>query len=173
MKNVLHEILSEIHHILSIASPEDLRAAAKLASASQNMKSALEALAKERSESMQTRQERLTRPTRNSALANSRAEYYDERKRLLTGMPARNEEEQVYKLLTSSPRFDKRALRRVANEAGLSVDIDHKDNAHRVARKIARATVNAGRSQRIKLLEIISQGQDKQTQGWIDVIKGT
>jgi hypothetical protein len=48
MKDITHEILSEVHHLLSIATEEDLRRAGNLPNMSPHMRSALESLATEK-----------------------------------------------------------------------------------------------------------------------------
>lgn len=173
MKDVLHAILSELHHILSIGSPDELRAAGRLASVSENMKTALEALAKERAENVQTGAAKSSRPVTKTDTETATTVDPQQREPALN-LFNNDEERRIYRLLMASPKFsDKAAIRSLIDEAGIAVQIRSKDGRDRTARKVARAIHNAPDSRKARALATLMDRQDKQTQGWINVIRGS
>lgn len=173
MKDILHEILSELHHILSIASPEELRAASKRSSVSGNMKRALEALARERAESNEAV---ITKPAEPSSKTTAKAPKVERTRgrQLVSNANINGKEGRLFRLLMTSSRFaDKGALRDLVRDLGIDTHISTKDNRERTAKKIARAIQSAPEKQGARLLSVLMETQDDQTQGWIDVIKGS
>jgi hypothetical protein len=80
----------------------------------------------------------------------------------------------MVKAILGSPRFSNKAeIKDFARTYNLKVEIRAKDSKSDAARKLSRSILEAPVSERGEILSLIAGNPDRQTQGWVDVIKGS
>lgn len=176
MKQIEHEILSELHRILSIAEPHELRGASTLPSLSPDLRDALKALARERSNttSEHIESEEQYQGETPQPVDSGRHRGTGRQRQSLNSKLAVPEHKHIYDVLMKSPKFNSKAeMLVIAKSFGLQVAIRTKDSRKDAARKLATAILSASDAMMRKALAAIFEGQDFQTQGWIDVIKSS
>ena len=171
MKNIVHQILSEIHHILGIASQADLAAASRVPGISSHMRDALCALAKELKET-------------SRVLGSSRSESPMKR-RGAGGAPPKSDlrdsvslralsqdEGQLQSLLSRTPGLDRKDdLMAFVARYHLNPRIRTKDSRRDAVRKIATAIAHSPEKLRRHIVRGLVERADDQTTGWFNVIK--
>jgi hypothetical protein len=168
MSDVLHDILSRIHGLLSIASPTDLRRASEFPGISRPMRAALRELARERLRTWSPDDSR-----RQATLDFDRQEEGHKPPsayRYPVGTDA--SEEQIYQIIRHCRAFhDKQAIVRFADLVGVAPGILAKDSRDRAARKLATSIAGAPYSLKRRALAALLDTDDRQTEGWFGLIK--
>jgi hypothetical protein len=86
----------------------------------------------------------------------------------------RLDKDEILERIRSSTFFNNvQSLIAYGKSSGLKVNVSAKDSKERIARRLANAIERAPGARRSEILSELSRAQDKQTQGWIDVIKNT
>ena len=170
MNEIHHKILSDLHRILSFATSEQLASTSRSPNVSTHIKYALEALAKEReltADKKPTSQISKIKSHNTSEKSTSSTVH-----RLKTMHPLNDETRHlVHKVLNDSPRFAKKSdIVHFASSVGAQLEIRSKDNKKRVINKFMAALEKASRPQLSRVLRQVFSGQDKQTEGWIELI---
>jgi hypothetical protein len=165
MKNktndIRHELLSELHYLLSIASAGDFIEASKLCK-SDNIKLALEALAREHT----------------GNLAEEVAIPSDGKKSSLT-KPSKTKEKSpthkrsdVHILLSDSSRFKKKQdLLDFAKSNGIAFKMGEKESRERGASRLVKLITALPSDKQQAIQNRLAEGFDSQTAGWARVIK--
>jgi len=167
VKNILHDIFSELHHLLSIASTDDLMAASKYHGASKHMRRALEALAQE-SLSTSHREPARIGETNNVKQGSLNSNDQNPRRERVWNLDA------ILKAIVASPRFSSKAgIKDFARTNNLRLEIRARDSRVDAARKLSRSILEIPIDRRSEILTLIAEKPDTQTQGWVDVIKGS
>jgi hypothetical protein len=159
MNDITHQILSEIHHLLSISGADDLQHVANLPNTSANLRSALNSLAAEKA-STSKRQ-----AAKSSAFRPSR-EFADQQE-LSIGDTARMSRE----LARSFERLNKNEIQQACRSVGLQVPMNAKDGRKRIVRRVANALAALPADRRNFMLSELRTKADKQTEGWVEVIR--
>lgn len=162
-RDLRHELLSEVHRLLSIASAEDFRAASALCK-SENIKLALEALAEEHLS------ERGVSPTRSQPSV-IRGEVRATVKQHTSGASPNEELAQVQQFLSSKPFSAKADLVRFAVANNIDLAVDEKESKQRFIRKIIKKLATMSRDQQLKIISNIPKSDNQQTEGWLEVIR--
>ena len=165
MKNktsdIRHELLSELHYLLSIASAQDFLDASSLCK-SENIKSALESLAKEHNgnvsvvPSTEARKYKKAIPTRVKPGKDSAA--------------IRDNDMQV--LLSDVSRFPrKQDLQDFAKSNGISFKVNVKESREREVSKLVKILLSLPQDRLQTIKDRLAEGFDSQTAGWARVLK--
>jgi hypothetical protein len=162
MTDIIHEILSELHHLLSIAGAEDLRSAGNLPSTSPHLRMALEALAEEKAAT--AKWGRSKRRTSEQAASGSE-----------TGKPGISERANRASSSRGSFQaldgFSKDEIAELAHSFGIDLQVGRKDSRSRVMRRLENAVKALPEGKRQHVMAELTGGTDRQTEGWVELIK--
>jgi hypothetical protein len=162
-RDLRHELLSDLHRLLSIASADDFLAASRLTK-SENIKLALEALAEEHLADTPSRKRSGLRPRRAQSQARPRPSARAEGSSQLAS---------IHDVLTNSPYFaSKPELLRFAATEGFQVRVDPKESRSRIISKIMKQVEGLDADRRLQLFLRATRAHDEQTEGWLKVIRG-
>lgn len=163
-RDLRHELLSDLHRLLSIASADDFLAASRLCK-SHNIKLALEALAGEHLAETQSRKRPLSQ--RNSSDLERRRRRSNQSGG--TQLPPGN----IQEVFTVSPHFATKAdLLRFAASEGIDIRANPKESRSRIIGRIVREIDSLNPDRRLEILRHASRPNDQQTEGWLKVIRG-
>jgi hypothetical protein len=158
-RDLRHELISDLHRLLSIASADDFLAASRLCK-SGNIKLALEALAEEHLGEARTQK-------RNSNQSNVRRR--PSRLRGHPQLPIGGLEE----VLQASPHFaTKSDLLRFISSEGIDIPNNPKESRSRIIGRIIRHVDSLSPDRRAEIYRRASRANDQQTEGWLKVIRG-
>lgn len=159
-----HELLSELHRLLSIASASDFIAASALCK-SENIKLALEALAEEHLAEERGKPSRGRNEPRDKRDFQVRRIDANERKT----EPSIHE----FRRLLSTSRFGatKADLLRFAKANGLSVVSDNKDSLDRLIARFSKQLAALSGMEQSQIVSELLANSDPQTAGWMQVIR--
>ena len=147
-------VVAELYRVLATFDPSAIAAASSLPGISDNLRTALLALHQESA----SRQAVAAKPAGPSSA------------------PAKRKNGgslDALGVLTDRDRFPtKEALQELARALGIKVRVDVRDSRDCVARRIA-AIVAQDRAVRERLYDLLGAARDKQTAGWIDLIRRT
>ncbi|MFH1373123.1 MAG: hypothetical protein ABII79_04945 [bacterium] len=168
MKDVRYEILSELYRFLGMFSAKDLLATCKLHGLSGNLRTALSLLAKDlRTSTYELPKTKVVITSRDMPVVSKREAQHE-----LLGSADRQFEEYILSRLTNKKEFPtKITLVNLAKVLGLPLKVTAKDSTQRVAKQLLKNIMLAGADVKNKALDLLSVGQDRQTQGWFDVIR--
>jgi predicted protein tyrosine phosphatase len=162
----VHAILSDVHRLLSQYAPDDFLAASRYSGVSDSIASALLALAREAGSPSHRSVNELRR--RREDLHQN----LDMKRRQSVQQPVTRD--RILEAILKFPRFtNSRTIIEYAVAHGLSISIKPKDGKERLARRLAVAIESAPEAKRAIMLDGIGLERGSQTQGWIDVIKGS
>jgi len=171
MKESQYEIVKDLHFLLETKNPQDFLAASKRRGISTYLKSALEYLALECLSKLNKRnlfEDELNSPHRFSKSATKRK---DPTRRLYE-VSGKNEISQIYEIVINSRRFSrKEAINNFARKFNLVVPINKKDSRSRAANKLAKAIFHSPNNKQKQILNVLLEDVDKQTKGWLDIIR--
>jgi len=158
-----HELLSELHRLLSIASSEDFIAASNLCT-SENIKLALLALAEEHLADDRDGRHR-SRPRSQVRRENKTGEKNAKN----TPLPSTEPSELFFR----SPLLaTKGGLMQFANTHGFNVPPDNKDSRDRLIGRLLRQFGGMSGSEQARIMSDLSgENADPQTTGWMQVIR--
>lgn len=160
MKDITHEILSEVHHLLSIATEEDLRRAANLSNNSPHLRSALESLASEKASTSRRPVVAAATPRVPRKLGNGRKPVEKSGVNVLTR-----------ELTRSFEKLGKGEIQEACRSIGLPLTVRVKDARERIVRRAANLLVNMPDAERERVLSEMRIKADTQTEGWVGVIR--
>ena len=161
----LHDMgLAVIHQLLASTTTKDLRAASDYIGASQNIRTALRALA---AEAEITHLDSDTQP-RPVVTSQSKGRPHPKPKRV----GVQSASQLLLAMEHSSVMKTKGALEEVVERFGLNVTIRPKDSRREAIRKVLNATKSLPDQRRKDFLEHIFPESNSQTEGWIHVIMG-
>lgn len=167
MKNV-HAILSDLHRLLSAYEREDFVRASKYPGLGPSLRSALRALASEvPAEAKSPKTSRIS-PEQVRKTATEQSEASNLNSNVSGDRPAL-----VDAILNSSYGSSVNSLRSFASNRGLKLDARPKESKERLAKRLGVALAALPESKRNQLVADLLGGVSNQTQGWIDVIKGS
>jgi hypothetical protein len=160
MKDITHEILSEIHHVLSIATEEELRRAGNLLNTSPHLRTALESLAAEKKST--SKQDNPTSRERSDSrkVASGR-----ERSAELNFSGSARD---LVKTMNGLSRSD---ILEACRLTGIPLSIKPKDARGRVIRRVVGVLTTLTEADRNRFLSLIRVKSDPQTEGWVGVIR--
>jgi len=160
MRDIEHKILSQVHHLLSIATEEELRRVANSPSIPQNLRTALDALAAERASSP-----RRANTTRQATGGGAPTEF-DARK------PKGAADGLARELTKAFERLDKNQIQGACRSVGVSVPFKAKDARERVIRRAANLMSRMPNDERDRMVSALRlKAADAQTEGWVGVIR--
>jgi hypothetical protein len=162
MTDIIHEILSQLHHLLSVAGAEDLRSAGSLPSTSPHLRMALEALAEEKAAT--AKWGRSKRRTRHQAPSGSEAGKAGISERANRVLPGRG----VFQALDG---FSKDEIAELARSFGIELRVGRKDARARVLGRLENAVKALPEGKRQHVMSELTGATDRQTEGWVDLIK--
>ena len=162
MTDIIHEILSNLHHLLSIATADELRSAAKLPNASPKIRSALEALAEEKAATQKWCRSTLT--TGFKVVAEKRTRTPGIQKKSNSAAPGHG-------LFRSLGNISKEEIVELARSFGIEIPSSRKDARSRVLRRLEYAVKALTEDKRQHFISNFAGGIDRQTAGWVDLIK--
>lgn len=160
MKDIIYEILSEVHHLLSIASEEELRHASELPNTSIYIRHALEALAAEKAGTKQRIASKNTgsrEAPKNEAVG-----------RTSSGPEARLVDREFAKAFWKK---DKAELQSLCQILRLPIVVKKKDARGRIIQRILHAIDSMTESDKSRVLAALRIESDPQTEGWAGVIR--
>jgi hypothetical protein len=158
MTDIIHEIFSKLHHLLSIAGAEELRTAGRLPSTSPHLRIALEALAEEKA------------TTAKFGRSGPRSGEKTVRERAVGGkfgVSARADRGGFEQL----GAFSKEEIVELARSFGVDIRAGRKDSRSRVVRRLESAVKEMPEEKRQRVMSELTGGVDRQTEGWVDLIK--
>ncbi len=159
MRSSTHAILSELHRLLSSYDRDDFLRASDYTGLGSPLRQALLALASEPS----------THVEQTRTKASKHAPISTELK-----LPSQKERQTLAdSILKSEFGASIASLRKFATEHGLKLEPRIKESKERVARRLAGALEILPEARRNQILSELFGTVSKQTQGWINVIKGT
>ncbi len=170
MNEIHHKILSDLHGILSCATSEQLLSASLSPGVTTHMKYALEELAKERATTVNKKRASQISEIKPSSSSDRKRKSTEHRLRTTSRL---NDETKhmVWKMLNDSPRFAKKGnVVHFARSVGIRLDIQAKDGKKRVVSKFIASLETLSRPRLSRVLRQLFPGQDKQTEGWIELI---
>ena len=161
----VHTILSEVHRLLGQYSAGDFVAASRYPGLSGGIRSILLCLAGE----TEPQQPQSSHDARNrSELQRNR----NSKTRKSSRQPVSGDG--ILETILKSPRLTSpRGILDFASAHGLNIRSKPKDGRDRLARRLAAAIESAPDSVRSTLLAALDWKAGSQTQGWLDVIKGS
>jgi hypothetical protein len=163
-RDLRHELLSDLHRLLSIASAEDFLAASRLCK-SENIKLALEALAEEHLAETHSRKRVPVRSTPSGRYVRRSASKPQANPQSAVG--------NIQEVLNNSPHFaNKSDLLRFAASQGIEVRADPKESRSRIIARIMKQIDKFEPNRRLEIFLRASQPNDRQTEGWLQVIRG-
>jgi hypothetical protein len=158
-----HAILSDIHRLLSTYDRDDFRRASKYPGLLDHIKEALTALAAETPQ--KSRSARRLESSLNASMPAASTK------------PASASEKERLALANSILRSDMGAsissLRGFATSKGFKLEFRPKESKDRLARRMAGALMTMPEARRSQVLAELLGKVSAQTQGWINVIKGS
>lgn len=162
MKDITHEILSEIHHLLSIATEEQLRCAGNLPNTSPHLRTALTALAAEKSSTamrggFSTADAPATRKSKTGDEARRNA------RSAASGLPR-----ELAKALENLSKSD---IQAICTSVGLPLTVRNKDARGRIIRRFAGIVADLPEEKKRLVLSALRIKADNQTEGWVGVIR--
>lgn len=160
MKDITHKILSEVHHLLSVASEDELRGAANLPNNSPHLRGALEALAAEKASA----------PRRGGA---GGAETPSSRRPAVgsTQGGKSNVSSLARDLARSFDKLGKGEIQEACRSVGLPLSMRPKDARERIIRRVANLLAGMAEDERERVLAAMRTRADTQTEGWVGVIR--
>jgi hypothetical protein len=162
MTDIIHEILSKLHHLLSIAGAEDLRSAGSLPSTSPHLRMALEALADEKAAT--AKWGRSKRRTSEQAPSGSGSGKPGGSERTNRALPTRGG-------FHALDGFSKDEIAELARSFGFELRVGRKDSRSRVLGRLENAVKLLPEAKRQHVMSELTGGTDRQTEGWVDLIK--
>ena len=167
MKNSnVHATLSDVHRLLSTHTSEDFARASEYQGLTPHLREALRSLSREAGKAPSARESR---------------EPVDKRPRTLAGKVGRQntpsglaQKPTLVSLLQQQPRFaSTQSLLQFAKELGLAIEPRHKEGRERLASRVADAILQQTIQRQSQIVGKLIGGAESQTQGWINVIKGS
>jgi hypothetical protein len=172
MREKLHEIISELHHLLSIATPDDLREAGRLPGLSPHLVRSLEALAEERLFMPSGNQSGVVQRRKHSVSDSVRRG--EQAQLAFASLGDKQEVEYLSRQILKAPKFPtKSAILEFARGYGIKLDERGKDSRSRVARKVAKQLLSLPEDMRKRIISLLREYQPSQTEGWVGVIRGS
>lgn len=167
MKDIRYEIISEIYKILSIARSKDFLEASKLVNVPENIKVALKALADET-------------PIKNNRTTEEDQKIKLKELKTLDSESLNNKyvnkrfEDLIFSILSDKVKFaSKKDVVQFANSISIPLSADSKDSRIRVVKRLTKRIVSSPKNIKVKALEILTEGLDKQTFGWFKLIRNS
>jgi hypothetical protein len=160
MKDIIHEILSEVHHLLSIATEEELRRAGNLPSTSPHLRAALDSLAAEKGATSR----RVGGGAPEAGLARKPARPQKRGAKPSVDGLARE-------LAKSFERLGKSEIQEACRSVGLTLSVSAKDARDRIVRRVANLVSRMSDEERERVLSAMRIKADTQTEGWVGVIR--
>src|SRR2546423_2740857 len=149
MNDITHQILSEIHHLLSIASEDDLQHVANLPNTSANLRRALDFLAAEKTSTSK-------RQAAKSPAFRPPREFADQQE-LSIGDTARMSRE----LARSFERLNKNEIQQACRSVGLHIPMNAKDGRKRILRRVTNSLAALPAERRNFMLSELRTKADK------------
>ncbi len=167
MKNSnVHATLSDVHRLLSTHTPEDFARASEYHGLTPHLQEALRALSREASKASVIKESRRSSSNKLGDRARTK-----ERQDTTS---ARTERSSLVSMLQQQPRFaSTQSILRFAKELGLGIEPRHKESRERLAGRVADAILQQTAQRQSQIVGKLIGGGDSQTQGWINVIKGS
>jgi hypothetical protein len=162
MTDIIHEILSNLHHLLSIASVDELKAAARLPNASPKIRSALESLADEKTATQKWCRSTLAAGGKVAAEKRTRTPAIPKKPRAT--VPSRD-------LFRSLGNISKEEIVELAGSFDIEIPSTPKDARSRILRRLENAVNALPEEKRQHIISNLAGGIDRQTAGWVDLIK--
>lgn len=160
MNDITHEILSKVHHLLSIATKEELLHAAFLPNTSTNLRGALTLLAAERAS---TSKREVTKSSVSSPPQD------------LAGRQKHNSTPKLdtlsRELAKSFEKLSKNEIQQACRSVGVHLPMSAKDARERIVRRVANSLSKMPTDQRNSILSALRTKADTQTEGWVGVIR--
>jgi hypothetical protein len=170
LKDIQFEIISEIYRLLSMYDEDDFLEASRMGNIPLNFKMILELLAKEHRKSMSDSISEI----HSHADINTHSEYNN--KLFKENLDAANQQFAQYLEIRFSNEKDfpsKETLLRFARNFGINIEYSSKDSRYRILPRLINEIIKAPKSKKMKILDILSEGQDNQTQGWFNIIRNS
>jgi len=166
MKNSrIHAVLSEIYRLLSDYSAAELIRASEYGGITPHIGEALRSLAQEAERLPAGSAKRTQEASHRRPDSGGTEQAHREDLGQKSGIVA---------LLRRSERFhSSQSILQFAREAGLDLTARPKESKERLASRVASAILLAPEPRRSQIVARLTNGSGSQTQGWIDVIKGT
>lgn len=159
-----HALLSELYSLLGEYRPEDFLRASEYSGITPDLKQVLLALAREANPDLNAPRKGVTGKHPNT----------DQLRIQKDSTIQSNQKSHLASLLLRPGRFENtRAMIQFAKQLGINVEPRPKESRDRLANRISEAILLSSDSRRSELIQRLIGNGDDQTQGWIDVIKGT
>lgn len=164
MKNSrIHAILSEIYRLLSEHSASDFLRASEYGSMTEHMSEALRALAREAEQYPANTKPGQTKKPKPPMTEPVRSQHNRSDQKL-----------EIVEAVRRSRRFSStQSIIQFAKEVGLRIAPRSKESRERLAGRLADAILITPEPRRSQILSQLVGAGDSQTEGWLDVIKGS
>jgi ABC-type protease/lipase transport system fused ATPase/permease subunit len=154
MKDISHEILSHVHHLLSIASEDDLNRVGRLPTLSPHLRAALNSLAEEKAATGIS-----NKSSKASSSRNSSRRQFD------------NASGATREMAGSLQRLNKNQIQEVLKSIGVSLSMNSKDSKGRIIRRAMNVLRNLTEEERHRFAIAVQTQSDNQTEGWVSVVR--
>lgn len=163
----VHTTLSDVYGLLSTHTSEEFARASEYPGLTPNLREALRALAREAATasvfkgSRESSSNTLSTPVR-------KAERPKDTQSGLAQKPS------LVSMLQQQPRFaSTQSILHFVKELGLNIEPRHKESRERLANRVADAILQQSVQRQTQIVRRLMGEAENQTQGWIDVIKGS
>ena len=161
MNDITHQILSQVHHLLSIATKEELLHAANLPNTSSNLRGALALLAAEKASTSKRE-----KPRSSGSLPASHDSSGRQKLSATAKLDTLSRE-----LAKSFEKLGKNEIQQACRAVGLHFPMNAKDARERILRRVAKSLSQMPRDRRDSILSALRTKADSQTEGWVGVIR--
>jgi hypothetical protein len=167
MKNSnVHATLSDVHRLLSTHTSEDFARASEYHGLTPHLQEALRALSREAGKTSVFKESRASSSNGPRDLARKA-----ERQDTTSGL---TQKPSLVSMLQQQPRFaSTQSILQFSKEIGLSIEPRHKESRERLASRVADAILQQTVQRQSQIVGKLIGGAESQTQGWINVIKGS